>query len=449
MTKKLIIVESPAKAVTLKKYLGRSAKVMATVGHIKNLPKSKLGVDTDNQYQTSFVTIKGKGKVLKEIKSASKQVDEIYLAPDPDREGEAIADHIATELKSDKPLYRVTFNEITKKAVTKALENPGQINKNRVQAQLTRRILDRLVGYKLSPLLWNKVRLGLSAGRVQSVALHVVVKREKEILAFVPTEYWNIEALVKNSDDAYFMTKLMKIDGKAAKIANQAEAEAIFNQISNSPLTISKIEKKERSRHSAPPFITSTLQQEASRRFRFNARTTMSAAQKLYEGMEVGSHGHVGLITYMRTDSTRVSEDALDAVRAQIESDFGSKFLPSQPNFYKNKKSAQDAHEAIRPTDITLTPTKVKPFLGKREFVIYDIIWKRFLASQMASAIFDRTTVDLKSDNKILRATGSIMKFSGFLKVYEESKEEEELPSDSGLDSNMIPPSIKEGDAME
>ncbi len=445
MGKKLVIVESPAKATTLKKYL-RGVTVLASVGHIKNLPKSKLGVDIDNGFTPEFVTIKGKAKVIKDIKSAAKKADEIYLAPDPDREGEAIAAHIATEIGEGKVIYRVMFNEITKKAVVEAMKNPGKINTDRVKAQNARRILDRLVGYKLSPLLWEKVRKGLSAGRVQSVALRVVVEREKERIAFKPVEYWTLEGDVEGSSPPPFTLKLLHYKGKKAEIGNAEEADKAETAIKESDLKISKIEKKERKRNPAAPFITSTLQQEASRKLRFNAKRTMSVAQKLYEGIAIGSEGQEGLITYMRTDSTRVSDDAVNETRTYVETEFGKSYIPVKPNVFRTKKSAQDAHEAIRPTSVLRTPESVKEFLSAEENKLYALIWKRFVASQMSQAVFDVTTIDVPAGDYTLRATGSILKFAGFLKVYEESTEKEDDANDGDM---RLPESISEGDSLK
>jgi DNA topoisomerase-1 len=448
MAKGLVIVESPAKASTLKRYLGKDMQVLASVGHIKNLPKSKLGVDIDNGYTPEFVTIKGKAKVIKEIKAAAKKADVIYLAPDPDREGEAIADHIASEIGEGKILYRVTFNEITKKAVQAAIANPGVIDQNRVYAQNARRILDRLVGYKLSPLLWDKVRKGLSAGRVQSVALRLIVEREREIEKFKAVEYWTIEGSVEATDPPAFDIKLLHINGKKAEIGGEAEAATITEAIKKARLAINKIEKKERKRNPVPPFITSTLQQEASRKLRYNARRTMSIAQRLYEGLEVGEEGQVGLITYMRTDSTRIADEAVEATRAYVTAEYGAPYLPKEAVVYKTKKSAQDAHEAIRPTDVTRSPDKVKKFLSKEEFSIYELIWKRFVACQMSSAVMDVTTVDVETGPYTLRATGSIMKFAGFLKVYEETVEDKKGEDDDGKDKRL-PETIREGEALK
>ncbi len=449
MPKGLVIVESPAKASTLKRYLGKDMEVLASVGHIKNLPKSKLGVDVENGYTPEFVTIKGKAKVIKDIKAAAKKVDAIYLAPDPDREGEAIADHIATEIGSSKPLYRVTFNEITKKAVQEAIKNPGKIDQNRVYAQNARRILDRLVGYKLSPLLWDKVRKGLSAGRVQSVALRLIVEREKEINAFNPQEYWTLEGTVEGPEPPPFDIKLLHINGKKAEVTNEADAALIEEAVKKAKLAVTKVEKKERRRNPVAPFITSTLQQEASRKLRYNARRTMSVAQKLYEGLEVGDEGQTGLITYMRTDSTRLADESVETARAFIGTEYGEAYLPKEANVYKTKKSAQDAHEAIRPTDVNRTPDKIKKFVAKEEYALYELIWKRFVACQMSQAMMDVTTVDIETGPYTLRATGSIMKFAGFLKVYEETVEDKKTDDETDDKDKRLPESIAKGDPLK
>lgn len=448
MVKSLVIVESPAKAVTLKRYLGRNFKVAASVGHIKNLPKSKLGVDLENGYMPEFVTIKGKGKVIKELKAAAKTVENIYLAPDPDREGEAIAAHIAKEIGKGKNVYRVLFNEITKKAVKEGIENSSEINMNRVNAQMARRVLDRLVGYKLSPLLWDKVRKGLSAGRVQSVALRVVVEREKEIKAFKSEEYWTIEGVVESKTPPAFEVRLLHHKGQKVEIKNEEEATKIADVIEKSELGVTSVEKKERSRNPVAPFITSTLQQEASKRLRYNARRTMSVSQKLYEGLEIGEEGPTGLITYMRTDSTRVSDEAIEEARSYVQREFGGDYLPAKPKIYKKGKGAQDAHEAIRPTSVARTPETLATYLSKDELAVYRLIWKRFVSSQMTQAKFDVTTVDIKAEDYNIRATGSIMKFAGFLKVFDERAEPHKDDS-KDVASKHLPPDIAVGDKIK
>jgi DNA topoisomerase-1 len=444
MAKGLLVVESPAKATTLKRYLGKDIAVLACMGHIKNLPKSKLGVDVENGYKAEFETIKGKASVLKELKAAAKKVDNIYLAPDPDREGEAIAAHLAEEIGGKgKKVYRVLFNEITKKAVIAAMENVGEININKVNAQMARRILDRLVGYKISPLLWDKVRKGLSAGRVQSVAMRLIVEREKEVRAFVPKEYWTIDGTAESSVPPPFDVRLAHYKGEKIEIGSAEDAQKATDAIRSASLVITRVEKKERKRHPYAPFITSSLQQDASRKLRFAAKRTMGVAQRLYEGLDVGEDGPVGLITYMRTDSTRVSDDAITEAREFIGKELGAAFLPGQPIVYKTSKSAQDAHEAIRPTSVERTPDKMRKYLPKDEMAVYELVWKRFVASQMSSAVFDVTSVDISAGDYTLRATGSIMKFAGFLKLYEETKETETDTVDDA--DKRLPPDLAEG----
>lgn len=429
MKKNLVIVESPAKAKTIEKYLGRDFKVMASVGHVRDLPSKKLGVDVKKNFKPTYEIIKGKDKVIAAIKAAGKTAEKIFLAPDPDREGEAIAWHIAEELKSEKKkIKRVLFNEITKKAVQEALKKPLDIDQNKFESQQARRILDRLVGYQISPVLWDKVRRGLSAGRVQSVALRLVVEREKEILAFTAEEYWSIQALLE-SEGEKFLAKVHKKNKKKLEIKNKSEADEVVKDLKVASYKITNIDKSERKRNPLPPFITSRLQQDASRKLRYPAKKTMMIAQKLYEGIELGEMGTMGLITYMRTDSTRVSDDALKDVRNHIESQYGKKYLPAQPNLYKSKKSAQDAHEAIRPTNLDCSPKAVKDYLSAEQYKLYVLIWNRFVASQMMPAVYDQTTIDIEADKYELRTTGSILKFDGFTAVYEESKDED-LPAE-------------------
>jgi len=425
MSKSLIIVESPAKARTLKKYLGSNYDVRASVGHIRDLPVSKLGVDVKKDFAPQYVTIKGKGKIISDLKKAASKADEIFLAPDPDREGEAIAWHIAHILKSSKkPVHRALFHELTKKAIRGAINNATSIDQNKFQAQQARRILDRLVGYQISPLLWEKVRRGLSAGRVQSVAVRMICDRENEIEIFRPEEYWTISVRLEGKNPPPFTAKLDKISERKAAVRNEEQATAVVATLKKADHTISDVEKKERRRFPSPPFITSTLQQEANRKLRFPAKRTMGLAQKLYEGIELGDKGPVGLITYMRTDSTRINNEALAEVREYIQKDYGPDLLPPKPVFYKTSKASQDAHEAIRPTDVTLTPEKVAPYLDKGLLNLYTLIWKRFVASQMCPAIYDQTTISIKADKYLLKAQGAILRFKGFMTLYVESAEE-------------------------
>ena len=425
MSKQLIIVESPAKARTITKYLGKSYNVMASVGHVKDLPTSKLGVDIDNDFTPHYVTIKGKAKILTDIKKAAKSASKIFLCPDPDREGEAIAWHIAEEL-NDKVdnIYRVLFHEITEKAIKEALQTPGRIDTNKVNAQQARRILDRIVGYKLSPLLWEKVRRGLSAGRVQSVAVRIICDLEKEIQQFVSEEYWSLTATVEGKVPPPFAIKLTKYRNEDIKVPDQQDAERIKNVLSGSEYIVKTIEKKERKKNPQPPFTTSKLQQEAARKLRFTAKKTMMVAQKLYEGIEIGSEGPVGLITYMRTDSVRVSADAQGEARKYIKENIGHEYIPGKGVDYKNKKGIQDAHEAIRPTSVFRSPEEIKGYVDKDTYNLYRLIWNRFVACQMSPALLDTTTIDVTAGEYILRATGAVVRFPGFMKLYEEGSDD-------------------------
>jgi len=454
LSKGLVIVESPAKAKTIQKYLGKGFTVDASYGHVKDLPKSSLAVDVENDFDTDYVVIPGKEKVLAKLKKLALSADKIYLAPDPDREGEAIAAHLADELSEDSGkkkkkskaktkkgdaasaiddigddarIRRVTFNEITQKAVRAAFEHPRDIDRNLVDAQQARRVLDRLVGYQVSPLLWDKVRRGLSAGRVQTVALRLIVDREREIKAFEKKEYWTIDAHLAASKPPAFDARFLGKGEEKIEVTNGEDAEKIRAALEHADWVVRSAEKKERRRNPTPPFTTSKLQQDSSRKLRFSVKRTMMIAQRLYEGIELGEEGLVGLITYMRTDSTRVSPDAITEVREYVTKEYGTNYLPESPNTYKEKKEAQAAHEAIRPTSAMRHPDQVKQYLQEDEFKVYKLIWQRFVASQMNPAVFDQTTVDIdaKSGSDIFwfRVTGSVMKFDGFLKVYEESKE--------------------------
>ncbi len=444
MVKSLVIVESPAKAKTIQKYLGKGFTVEASLGHVKDLPKSTLGVDTSNDFETDYVVIPGKEKVLAKLKKLAGPMDAIYLAPDPDREGEAIAAHLAGELArnghakkgkkkkkedADVPprIQRVTFNEITKRAVQAAFEHPRAIDQNLVDAQQARRVLDRLVGYQVSPLLWDKVRRGLSAGRVQTVALRLIVEREREIKAFEKKEYWTIDAHLAASKPPAFDARFLGKGEEKIEVTNGEDAEKIRAALEQADWIVRSVDKKERRRNAAPPFTTSKLQQDSSRKLRFSVKRTMMIAQRLYEGVELGEEGLVGLITYMRTDSTRVAPEAIQEVREYVGKEYGAAYLPETPNTYKEKKEAQAAHEAIRPTSAMRHPDQVKQYLKEDEFKVYKLIWQRFVASQIMPAVFDQTTVDIdaKSKNETFwfRVTGSVLKFDGFLRVYEESKE--------------------------
>ena len=439
--KSLLIVESPTKVKTLKKFVGRDFVIMASVGHLKDLPKSKLGVDVDNNFSPEYITIRGKGKILSDLKKEAKKANDIYLAPDPDREGEAIAYHIGNEVAkhTEGKIYRVMFNEITKSAVKEAIKNPTEVNINRFYAQQARRILDRLVGYKISPLLWKKVQPGLSAGRVQSVALRIVCDRENEIKAFKSEEYWTITLDVEGQVKPKFQSKLFKVDGNKAEIANQEGADEVVKNLKNAEFILDGLVKKERKRNPVAPFITSTLQQEASRKLNFSPKKTMMIAQRLYEGLPVGSRGTVGLITYMRTDSTKFSVEATEAIRDYIVNRYGDKFCPKEPNVYKSKKSAQEAHEAIRPTDVSIVPSEIKEYLEKDMFRLYELIWARSVSCQMVPAILDTTTFDIKAGQYLFRSNGSIVKFSGFMQVYVESGDDEAAEKDTKPGDKILP----------
>ena len=435
MAKSLVIVESPAKAKTINKFLGRDYLVKASMGHVRDLPKSKLGVDVEKGFNPMYVVIPQRKKVLTELKQAAKKVKDIYLAPDPDREGEAICFHLAEELKTSKnKIHRVMFNEITKKAIQDAFKNPGIIDQKKVDAQQARRVLDRLVGYQLSPLLWEKVRRGLSAGRVQSVALRLICDREREVRAFQSEEYWSVHAELLGQQPPSFTAKLAKIDGKAVDLKNEESARAVTTELEKLEFTVAEITAKERKRHPVPPFITAKLQQEAARKLGFTAKRTMMVAQRLYEGIELGEEGPIGLITYMRTDSTRVANEALDEVRQYLGERFGQEMVPAKPNIYRSKKGAQDAHEAIRPTSSMRDPDAISNHLDKDEYKLYKLIWTRFVASQMPPAVFDETVVDIKAGRYDLRARGSVLKFPGFLSLYEEGKDEESAKKDADAD---------------
>jgi DNA topoisomerase-1 len=455
MSKSLVIVESPAKAKTIGKYLGKGFVVKASLGHIKDLPKSDLAVNVDQGFEPTYVVIEGKKKLIGELKAAAKGVDNIYLAADPDREGEAICYHLQEELQGKgenaPKIFRVMFNEITKNAVNKAFEKPLQVNTSLVDAQQARRVLDRLVGYKISPLLWDKVRRGLSAGRVQTVALRLIVDREREVQAFIKEEYWTIDLALNAKKAPVLKARLAKVGGENPGIGDEARATAIVKDLDDAKYTVQAVGTKEKKRNPVPPFITSTLQQEAARKLRFSVKRTMVLAQRLYEGMEMGDEGATGLITYMRTDSVRVSDDALAEVRSFVGEKYGAPYLPEKPNVYKGKKDAQDAHEAIRPTSAFRTPESVAQFLQEDELKLYRLIWMRFVASQMMSALFDQTTIDVVSPGKskagyMFRATGSVEKFDGFLKVYEEGKDTKEEEED---DATRKLPAVTQGEELK
>src|SRR5712692_6743291 len=446
MGRSLVIVESPAKAKTINKYLGRNYSVKASLGHIKDLPKKELGIDVDHEFEPTYEMIPGKIKVVSELKKAAKEADAVYLAADPDREGEAICAHLAEVLgrtkAEKKKIFRVLFNEITPKAIKAAFEKPGQIDMHLVEAQQARRLLDRLVGYKISPLLWDKVRRGLSAGRVQTVALRLIVEREREIRAFVPKEYWTIHALLEAGEPPQFEAKLAKYQGEDIEVPNEAEAQRIVAAVERARWQVAAATQKEKRRYAPPPFTTSKLQQAGYNRLRYTAKRTMALAQRLYEGVELGEEGSVALITYMRTDSVRVSADALTQVRELIPQRFGPEYLPEKPNFYKSKKDAQEAHEAIRPTEVARAPEDVRKYLDDDLFKLYQLIWQRFVASQMLPAVFDQTTIDISTGDYTFRATGSVQKFDGYLRVYQmpvaNADRDDDEKSDEG-EGNALP----------
>jgi DNA topoisomerase I len=454
MSKSLLIVESPTKAKTLGRYLGKDFVVKASVGHIKDLPKNKLGIDLENNFQADYQVIRGKKKIIDELTAAAAKAGAIYLGPDPDREGEAIAWHIAESIHAgNKPIHRVLFYELTQKAIEEALAHPRELNRERYEAQQARRILDRLVGYQISPLLWQKVKRGLSAGRVQSVAVRLICEREQEIQGFTSEEYWSIEADLlpippagESETDAKkrFTAQLWRCRKKKCVISSAEDAAALVQSLQSLSYQVSKVDPKKRRKNPSPPFITSSLQQEAARRLRFSAKQTMRVAQKLYEGLEVGSEGAVGLITYMRTDSTRLSPDAVQAARAYIAGTWSAAYLPGKPVFYQARAGAQDAHEAIRPTDVQRTPERMAPHLSKEQLNLYTIIWKRFVASQMAPAVIAQKTVDITAGEFVLRATGSTVEFPGFMVLYVESQESEE----AGKNGETLLPELSEGQPL-
>jgi DNA topoisomerase-1 len=440
----LVIVESPAKTKALKKFLGKEFMVEASVGHLKDLPKRNLGVQIEKDFAPDYEIIKGKKKILDLLKSQSRKAKTVYLAPDPDREGEAIAWHIAQEIKKINPrILRASFNEITKGAVLEGIREAGQIDMNRVNAQQARRILDRLVGYKISPLLWKTVYKGLSAGRVQSVALRIICEREEQVANFVPKEYWSITALLETGNKESFSAKLEKIDGKSFEIPSQNEAETICSDVREQKFLVGKVSQDKKKRNPYPPYITSTLQQDAARRLSFSPKKTMQIAQQLYEGVELGDMESAGLITYMRTDSFRVAEVARQAASELIGKIFGEEYLPTKPRVYKSRKSAQEAHEAIRPTYVDYQPDEIKKFLTKDQFRLYQLIWNRFVASQMSSALFNCTSVEIEAGRYLFKATATQLIFDGFLRVYQEVKEDNPDEAEEGK-----LPALKENETL-
>ncbi len=442
MGKSLVIVESPAKAKTIEKYLGSGYRVSASMGHLRDLPKSTLGVDIEGGFVPDYQPIPNREETIDKLRQEAKKADRIYLATDPDREGEAISWHLTEllDLPRDRTV-RVTFNEITKKVVLESIEKPRSIDMNLVDAQQARRILDRIVGYKLSPLLWTKIRRGLSAGRVQSVATRLVVDREEEIRAFQPEEYWLLDALLETEDArGSFTARYHGTEKKKKELKSRAEVDEVLSAVKGSPFTVKAVKRSDKSRSPSAPFITSTLQQEASRRLNMTPRRTMSVAQALYEGLPVDGQDSVGLITYMRTDSLRVSAEAVTAARSFIQQEYGKEYLPGQPRQFKTGKNAQDAHEAIRPSNVLLTPERIRKDLTEDQYRLYRLIWRRFVASQMANAVYDSVNVDVLSSGHVFKAAASMLKFAGFTKVYDAQKEETE-------DKKTLPP-LNEGDGL-
>lgn len=440
MAKSLVIVESPAKAKTIKKFLGNNYVVKASVGHIIDLPKSKLGVDIENNFEPDYITIRGKGPVLKEIRQEAKKVDKVYLATDPDREGEAISWHLANALNiSQETPCRIEFNEITKNAIKNAIKKPRKIDKSLVDAQQARRVLDRLVGYSISPLLWRKVRKGLSAGRVQSVATKIIKDRETEIANFVQEEYWSLALKVEDKSKTKFEVKFQNDENGLKDLKSEADVNNILKKIKNKVLSVISVKKSEKRRNPNLPFTTSTLQQEASNKLGYSTKKTMSIAQQLYEGIELEKEGSVGLITYMRTDSTRISDEAKKSTHEYISETFGNTYNGQDSNKKTEKKPIQDAHEAIRPTDVLRNPNAIKSSLTKEQYTLYKLIWERFVSSQMAPAVFDTLTIDLESEGIVFRATGSRLKFDGFLRVY----------SYASISEDVNLPGLEEGDVVK
>ncbi|MGA8832815.1 MAG: type I DNA topoisomerase, partial [Desulfomonilaceae bacterium] len=464
----LVVVESPAKAKTIKKYLGPNFEVKASVGHVKDLPQTAqkakgesngrikwagpvLGVDVDSGFTPHYEIIPGKEKVISELRSLARKSSRVLLATDPDREGEAIAWHLSEELgKPAGSVFRVRFNELTERTIREAVAHPLKLDVNRYNAQQTRRILDRIVGYQISPLLWDKVQYGLSAGRVQSVALRLIVDRRLDIETYVPSEYWNVSASLVKNGSAPFEAKLVEINGAKSEIQNVGKASEITRYANSQTFKVSQVKRKERARRALPPFITSTLQQEASRKLRMSPNRTMRIAQQLYEGIELGKEGSIGLITYMRTDAPRIAPEAMAAARDFLNKNFGPEYVPKEPNFYKSKKGAQDAHEAIRPTSLDFPPERVATFLDKQQRDLYSLIWNRFLASQAAPATFFMTTANIEAGDLLFRVTGSIMKFDGFTRIYAISLEEDGgVQTDDKENTSMVLPDLNEGDVLE
>ncbi len=449
MAKALVIVESVAKTKTIGKFLGKDFTVKSSVGHIKDLPKQRLGIDLTDGFEPEYITIRGKGKVLNELRKTANAVEHVYIATDPDREGEAIARHLADEIgEYNENISRVMFNEITESAVKQALGHPQKIDDHLVDAQKARRVVDRLVGYQVSPLLWRTIYRGLSAGRVQSVALRLICEREAAIDAFIPEEYWSIAAELKGKNTPPFLANLVKIGEQKLEIHTEKEAQAIATDLRQQSFKVADLKKKQVNRQPPPPFTTSTMQQEASKRLGYAAKRIMIIAQHLYEGIELGEEGSVGLITYMRTDSVRVAEEALTAVRELIAKDYGLEYLPKTPRKFKVKAGAQDAHEAIRPTSMKYSPKKIKRYLTPEQYNLYELIWQRFVASQMEVAVLEQTSIDFEAGKYLLRVTGSVTVFRGFLQVYDDFKEKDE-ESENGESGSAVPTGLEIGELVQ
>ncbi len=443
----LVVVESPTKVKTIQKYLDSGFVVKASMGHIRDLPKSKLGVNEKKGFKPEYRVLPAKKKVLDDLKKAAEKVDALYIATDPDREGEAIGWHLAQELGVDrKHTHRILFNEITERAVKAAFQHPGKIDQNKVDAQQARRVLDRLVGYKLSPLLWEKIRRGLSAGRVQSVAVRLITEREREVAAFVPVEYWSLHARLLGKNPPEFTATLREVRGEKVSLPDEASTVAVMTALHGAQWRVKSVTRGERRRNPAAPFITSTLQQDAGRKLHFSAKKTMMLAQQLYEGIELGDEGAVGLITYMRTDAVRVSQEAQEEAREWVGGRLGREYLPDSPPVYKTKKSAQDAHEAVRPSSVAREPKALTRFLSKDQLALYRLIWERFLASQMLPAVYDTVTADITAGEGLFRAQGSTLKFAGFTAVYVESREESAEPAEDEQEA-LVPP-LTEGEIL-
>jgi len=448
MGKSLVIVESTTKTKTIGKFLGKDYEILSSVGHVKDLPKQRLGVDLDDSFEPEYITIRGKGKILQQLRKSAATADRIYLATDPDREGEAIAYHLAEEIKGNRNnVYRVLFNEITEKAVKRALEHPTKIDENKVAAQKARRVVDRLVGYQVSPILWRTVYRGLSAGRVQSVALRLICEREEEIEKFVPEEYWTLTAELQGARTEPFLSKLVKIDDEKPKLGNERQTREVMAQLQGQTYKVVDIKKKTVTRTPPAPFTTSTMQQAAASRLGFSSKKIMMIAQQLYEGVELGQEGSVGLITYMRTDSTRVADEALEAVREYISVSYGQEYLPAKPRKFKVKSGAQDAHEAIRPTSMQRSPQSIRRYLTAEQYKLYSLIWSRFVASQMEAAKFEQTTIDIQAGERFLfRTTGSVVLFRGYLQVYEEEKNGSDQENEEDM---RVPRNLQVGEEVK